>query len=214
MVIEENAESFIDQRTCASGTLKTEGSVCIDGTVEGKVIAKQRVRVMKLGAIRGEIDAKEALIEGNIRGPIEASNVVILAESSNLESDVVAPNLRVQPGCTVKGYFIISPDADERERLKIKHSHDNSHTLKSVYFSISLPKAKKVQLIGDFIDWDENQAINLNASDKGVWSNRIKLKPGNYEYLFLVDDVPIIDPSNPQKAPNSFGGENSILKVK
>ncbi len=213
MVTDANAESFIDHRTRASGILKTEGSVCIDGMIEGQVIAKQRVRVLKHGAVRGEINTSEALIEGMTQGPIEATSKVILIESCNLESDVVAPCLRVQPGCSVKGYFIISPDSDERERLKSNRSRINSNTLKSVELSVSLPEAKQVQLIGDFIDWDEGQAISLHSSNSGLWSTQINLKPGQYEYLFLVDDLPITDPANPHKSPNSFGGENSILKV-
>ena len=213
MVIDASSESFIDQRTRASGTLKTAGSVCIDGAIEGKVIAKQRVRIMKVGAINGEIETKDALIEGRAKGPIKASNIVILTESSNVESDIVSPSLKVEPGGSLKGYFIISPDAKERERLKNEHSQINSNTRKKVNFSVSLPQAKKVQLIGDFIDWDENKAINLNSSVNGVWFTQIKLKPGNYEYLFLVDDAPITDPSNPRKSPNSFGGENSTLTV-
>lgn len=213
MLSEKNPESFIDRNTSAQGALKTEGRVCIDGLLEGQVVAQDRVRITRIGRMRGEMQTREALIEGTVRGPVEASEKVILTETSDVESDIVAPCLNVQPGACLKGYFIITPDLDERNRLKKEQHSLNSKTLKPVSLKAAFSEAKNVRLIGDFCDWNEKKAQAMKPSGNGAWTAEIQLRPGTYEYLFLVDGQPQPDPSNPHRSPNSFGGENSILTV-
>jgi cytoskeletal protein CcmA (bactofilin family) len=213
MLSEKNPESFIDQNTAAKGTLKTEGRVCIDGLLEGQVIAQDRVRITRIGRMRGEMQTREALIEGTVRGPVEASEKVILTETSDVESDVVSPCLNVQPGACLKGHFIIMPDSEERNRLKKEQRSVNSKTLKPVSLSVAFSEANNVRLIGDFCDWNEKKALSMKLSNNGNWTAEIQLRPGTYEYLFLVDGQPQPDPANPQRSPNSYGGENSILTV-
>ncbi len=211
--MDQNPESFVDQNTIAMGTLKTEGRICIHGTLEGQVIANDRVRISKIGKIRGEVHTREALIEGQVRGPVEASEKVILAETSDVISDIVSPCLYVEPGSTLKGYFIITANEEERSRLKKQREALNAKTLKPVTLTIQLSGAQSVRLIGDFCEWNENKAIPMKSPANGRWSTELQLRPGQYEYLLLVDGQPQLDPGNPAKSPNSYGGENSVLTV-
>lgn len=43
--------------------------------------------------------------------------------------------------------------------------------------------------------------------------HRTEPAPGDYEYLFVVDDRWQRDPASEEGRPNPFGGENSVLHM-
>jgi 1,4-alpha-glucan branching enzyme len=74
------------------------------------------------------------------------------------------------------------------------------------------PSAKEVCVVGTFNDWQAT-ATPLKAAKGGVWMGELKLKPGRYEYLFVVDGKWMPDPAAPESVPNPFGGLNSVVSV-
>ena len=79
-------------------------------------------------------------------------------------------------------------------------------------FELAAPKAKKVLLTGDFNSWDKN-GIPLKKERNGTWKANLKLKPGNYQYKYIVDGQWWNDPSNTKTVSNSYGSLNSIKEV-
>jgi hypothetical protein len=69
-----------------------------------------------------------------------------------------------------------------------------------VVFTIYAPDAKKVAVAGDFNGWSKNDF--LTKDEKGFWSGKFKIKPGLYQYKFIVDDKWMTDPENPVKVEN------------
>jgi hypothetical protein len=47
----------------------------------------------------------------------------------------------------------------------------------------------------------------------GSYKAEICLKPGEYEYKFVVDGEWLLDEANPEFFPNDFGTLNSVLRV-
>ncbi|MBI4677121.1 MAG: hypothetical protein HY748_06020 [Elusimicrobia bacterium] len=62
-------------------------------------------------------------------------------------------------------------------------------------FSLRAPKAREVRLAGDFTQW-ERSAIAMRERPGGLWEVLVPLPPGRYQYRFLVDGVPMLDPKN------------------
>jgi 1,4-alpha-glucan branching enzyme len=81
-----------------------------------------------------------------------------------------------------------------------------------VAFTISEPEAKRVTVAGTFNDWDV-QASPLANGENGEWSTFLPLKPGHYEYRFIVDGVWKEDPAARSSVPNPFGTRNSVIDV-
>ncbi|MCD6131472.1 MAG: glycogen-binding domain-containing protein, partial [Candidatus Hydrothermae bacterium] len=54
-----------------------------------------------------------------------------------------------------------------------------------VIFIMEAPEANKVVVTGTFLNWNP-QGIEMEKRD-GSWFARIELKPGEYEYKFIVD---------------------------
>ena len=64
---------------------------------------------------------------------------------------------------------------------------------KPVHFYYASPGARSVNLIGHFNDWDPNSHPMRRRPD-GWWFIEVHLPHGHHHYLFLVDEVPTLDP--------------------
>ena len=87
--------------------------------------------------------------------------------------------------------------------------------LVAVHFEVYAPSAKKVEMVGTFSGWMPGR-IELKGPDAiGYWGRSIKLRPGRYEYLFLIDGMKLVsDGRAAAKCPDGFGSENSLLLVR
>ena len=74
--------------------------------------------------------------------------------------------------------------------------------------------AMSVSVAGNFNGWSE-VATPLKRNRDGLWSTEIIIRSsGRFEYKFIVDGQRWIeDPSNGMKAPDNYGGLNSVVVV-
>ena len=79
-------------------------------------------------------------------------------------------------------------------------------------FSYENDTAREVFIAGDFNEWSET-ATPMSQADGGLWTAELDLPPGRYEYKLIVDGNYMEDPDNPEKAPDPYGGNNSVLVV-
>jgi len=101
--------------------------------------------------------------------------------------------------------------------MKVKKSNGNTGTkmkilTKKVSFEFFAPEAQEVYLTGDFNNWD-TIANPMKKDKKGTWKKTLSLKPGRYEYRFLVDCNWENDPSCYGCVPNEFGSQNCVRIV-
>ena len=80
-------------------------------------------------------------------------------------------------------------------------------------FTLMAPKAGKVSVTGSFNSWDKS-GTPLKKDKSGVWATDLSLKPGRYEYKYIVDGQWWTDPANRNTARNSYGTENSVIEIK
>jgi 1,4-alpha-glucan branching enzyme len=81
-----------------------------------------------------------------------------------------------------------------------------------VCFELVQPDAKTVCVAGSFNDWKPETAP-LAQVGNGRWVGDLAVKPGRYEYLFVVDGQWLPDPNAKESVENPFGGKNSIIGV-
>ncbi len=79
-------------------------------------------------------------------------------------------------------------------------------------FRFYAPEAKEVQLAGDFNDW-QPQPLKKPRKSNGFWEASLALKPGQYQYKFVVDGNWQVDPNHGNTIPNAFGTVNSLIQV-
>ena len=79
-------------------------------------------------------------------------------------------------------------------------------------FTYADPSAKSVSVAGQFNNW--NNTVNpLKKDDAGIWSATLPLKPGKYQYKFVVDGDWRLDPLNPDSVDDGTGNMNSVKTV-
>jgi serine protease AprX len=90
----------------------------------------------------------------------------------------------------------------------------NGASVDRLSFSYHDDYARSVALAGDFNKWDA-KSTQLSRDASGLWHIEIAAPPaGRYEYKFVVDATKWVeDPGNWSKAPDNFGGLNSVLVV-
>ena len=75
------------------------------------------------------------------------------------------------------------------------------------------PDAREVLVAGSFNDWNPHTTPMTNRhGDK--WSAELLIKPGCYEYRFVVDGQWLDDPRAVRFVPNPFGSLNCVIEVK
>lgn len=82
----------------------------------------------------------------------------------------------------------------------------------AVALKLHAPDAHRVCVVGSFNNW-QVAATPLTPASGGVWSGELKLAPGRYEYLFVIDGSWLPDPTAREAVQNPFGGFNSVMRV-
>jgi hypothetical protein len=75
------------------------------------------------------------------------------------------------------------------------------------------PGARSVSVAGDFNGWNPAET-KLERSEGGLWTATIALKPGRYQYMFVIDGKQwIADPLAEEGSGDGFGAQNAVLDV-
>ncbi len=85
------------------GDITADGVVKVEGTVVGTIRAGRQVLVAKGGVVEGDLIAREAIVGGEVRGSIEASERLELQATSVVHGDIATHRLLVQEGGEING---------------------------------------------------------------------------------------------------------------
>lgn len=103
-------------------------------------------------------------------------------------------------------------DVENVEEWMVK-LHGPQRTSGGVLFTLDMKGAEEVAVTGEFTNWSREGLPMERGEQDGVWKILVDIKPGEYEYRFIVDGVWIKDPANSDFVRNEFGQENSLLIV-
>lgn len=92
--------------------------------------------------------------------------------------------------------------------FSIRHFQNNVSNSK-ITFVLYHPKARMVEIVGDFTEW---KPVKLIKKDRGVWYINFRLKPGKYRYIYIIDNQPYLDPQR-DVVEDTFGIKNSIIYI-
>ena len=84
---------------------------------------------------------------------------------------------------------------------------------RAITFEFYAPFANEVNLAGEFNNWDPSKNA-LKRETNGQWRTSLKLRPGRYEYRFLVDGNWENDPKSVEYIPNAFGTWNCVIEIR
>ena len=101
--------SVISSEVEIIGTVKTSGSIQIEGRVEGEVLSEGDVYIGKSGSLKGNLLVNSVSVAGTIQGNITAKDRIELKSTARLLGDIKAKRLAVEDGVTFVGKSEVNP---------------------------------------------------------------------------------------------------------
>src|ERR1700739_1484051 len=97
-------QATIGKSLVIKGEVTGSESLYIDGRVEGSInLAGNRVTVGRNGVVAANINAREIVVLGKVRGNVTASDRVDIRSDGSLTGDVVAARISIEDGAFFKG---------------------------------------------------------------------------------------------------------------
>jgi cytoskeletal protein CcmA (bactofilin family) len=116
-------KSLIAQGSRIEGNLKFNEGLRIDGEVFGDIRAQSdqpsMLVISEAAVVQGEIDADHIIINGTVRGPVRARELLELQPSARIEGDVSYKALEMHQGAVISGTLQPLAGADEKPLLKL-----------------------------------------------------------------------------------------------
>ena len=97
----ESSFSLIGFGTSVVGHCKSEGSVQIEGRVEGSMEAERTISIGKDGVVIGDITTKDAVVGGRIQGRMVIASLVQLQASCDVDGEIDTGRILIEEGATV-----------------------------------------------------------------------------------------------------------------
>ena len=149
-------------------------------------------------------DAFDAIFRGML------ANVYEIIGSDELPECLGAPIRDAEAPQSGGGVMARAYDAGDADLLAGPIALDGGYL-----FSTEQSAAASVHLAGGFNDWSTDATPLSDEDGDGIWTVVVELRPGTYEYKFVVDGgaVWVEDVGNPSSVPDPYGGVNSVVVV-
>jgi len=95
--------AFLGKGTEFKGVLSFEGTIRVDGKIEGEVISKDTLIAGDGALLQGEISVGTIILSGKIVGNVNASQKVHLLAPANIQGNIKTPKLIIEEGVTFDG---------------------------------------------------------------------------------------------------------------
>lgn len=103
--VPEQAEitAFLGKGTEFKGVLNFEGTIRVDGKVEGEIISKDTLIAGDEAYLQGEITIGTLILSGKVVGNINASQKVHILTPGVVQGNIKTPKLIIEEGVTFDG---------------------------------------------------------------------------------------------------------------
>jgi cytoskeletal protein CcmA (bactofilin family) len=98
----DKLESFLGVSSSFKGELNVEGTLRVDGTIDGQLDA-DCVILSERAVVKGAINAKRVIIGGKIDGIVRAQELVEIKSKGRVLGDISTPKLAVSEGGEING---------------------------------------------------------------------------------------------------------------
>lgn len=121
-----NSSNSIGKGTFLQGNIETYGNIRIEGKVKGDVKSKSKVALGNASQVEGNILAQNADIEGEVKGRMEVTELLVLKATAVINGDIVTGKMVVEPGAVFNGSCRMGSSVKE---IRLTDSNASSPTL-------------------------------------------------------------------------------------
>lgn len=105
--------TVVDARLTIRGDMDTDGTVRVDGRVEGLAHRVGTLVVGPHGTVVGDVEAAEVIVAGTVTGNVHATGRIEIEPGAAVRGDVQAAALVMREGANINGQVLIetAPEA-------------------------------------------------------------------------------------------------------
>ena len=106
-------ETIIGTNTSFVGTLKSDGNIRIDGSVEGDIELLGNLIIGETGRVIATVKAQNVHVSGAVKGEITAVEQLEISPTGKVWGDITTAALHIEPGGLFRGQSAMSTNIDE-----------------------------------------------------------------------------------------------------
>lgn len=95
--------TIISHGVKVEGKVSSNGSIRLDGTIQGDIACQGNVTVGEQGEVYGKVNGQSITIGGKVEGTVNAKEKLILESKANLKGDMFTKILVVEAGAKFDG---------------------------------------------------------------------------------------------------------------
>ena len=109
--------SVVDEQMVIRGEISTQGTVRVDGRLEGRTHRAGVAIIGSKGVVVGDVEAREVIIGGILEGNVVVEGRIEIQASASVRGDVTAASMLLHEGATIHGHVQVDHRAAQTEPL-------------------------------------------------------------------------------------------------
>jgi cytoskeletal protein CcmA (bactofilin family) len=109
--------SVLDAQLTIRGDIETEGTLRVDGRLDGSIRRADIVVIGTGASVNGDISAREVIVGGSVQGNVTATTRIELQPSAVVTGDIDAGAIMIHEGCVVQGRLTVTAVPSAKEKL-------------------------------------------------------------------------------------------------
>jgi cytoskeletal protein CcmA (bactofilin family) len=134
------AYSVVDEQLVIRGEISTEGTIRVDGRIEGRLHRADTLIVGTNGVVVGDIEAREVIVAGTIEGNIVADRRVELQASASVRGDIRSAAMLLHEGASMNGHLIVARHEMPVEGRRLELASTTAATTTAERAAIAAPR--------------------------------------------------------------------------
>ena len=122
-------DTIVGNGTIFEGTVTSRESICIEGTVRGKVVCEGSVIVGPRGRVDADIYAETVLVGGEVNGNIVSKSKLEITTNGKLRGDIKTGSLIIAEGVLFEGKCQMMTEEHAIDRPGHSDGKGMQHTL-------------------------------------------------------------------------------------
>lgn len=110
------------------GDIKCDGTVRVEGRVEGAIRATKSVVVGTDGTVEGDIETQDVVVAGTVTGTVSGASRVELQDTCRVEGDIRSRRIKLDEGGRVEGRLHMGSEATDSKSGKLPGRESSSPT--------------------------------------------------------------------------------------
>lgn len=109
---ENKVVSIIGPGTRVEGELKSQGTIRIEGEVDGQINSDDTIVIHDTGRVKADLVSGQVIISGEVRGNVFAHERIEVKSTGRIHGDIAAPRIAIAEGVVFEGKCTMKPPGE------------------------------------------------------------------------------------------------------